>query len=403
MPLEAKVIQFPTVTGAKTARKLHATGLIRLHFRYVDPITGIQREKDVYGKTEQAAEKKKQAFLRQVEQGLQVTQQGMTVTAWADNWLKVYKKPSVGAQTYLSYVNDISHITAAIGQKPLKAITQQDIVKLMTTRSGLSASAIKKTFMTVSALMDAALSNRLITYNPCKGVSLPSGTSGTHRPLTNDEIRLVLAVADDGHRFALPILLMLFAGLRRGEAAGFHADSLGADIHINKSIVWQGNQAIISTPKTYAGTRSIPILPPLDHYLINLTGYAAKSQRDPDQPITLTAFERGYQSFMTACEVKLNGCTKRWRPDTHVWKTVNIRCHDLRHTFATLLYDANVDIKTAQRWLGHSDPAITMRIYTHLSNSKHETATENAQTYFNQFLSGGSPGGSISTITQNSQ
>jgi len=40
-----------------------------------------------------------------------------------------------------------------------------------------------------------------------------------------------------------------------------------------------------------------------------------------------------------------------------------------------MLYDAGVDVKTAQRWLGHTDPAITMRIYTHLSEEREQAAT----------------------------
>ena len=47
-----------------------------------------------------------------------------------------------------------------------------------------------------------------------------------------------------------------------------------------------------------------------------------------------------------------------------------IRFHDLCHTCATLLYEAGVDIKTIQYWLGHSSIRVTLDIYTEFSKAK---------------------------------
>ena len=44
----------------------------------------------------------------------------------------------------------------------------------------------------------------------------------------------------------------------------------------------------------------------------------------------------------------------------------------IRHTYATMLYDAGVDVLTAQRLLGHADVQTTMRVYTHLSAQKEQ-------------------------------
>ena len=50
--------------------------------------------------------------------------------------------------------------------------------------------------------------------------------------------------------------------------------------------------------------------------------------------------------------------------------------HMLRHTYATLLYDAGVDIKTAQRYLGHANVELTLSIYTHLTQYKEDKAMD---------------------------
>ena len=49
----------------------------------------------------------------------------------------------------------------------------------------------------------------------------------------------------------------------------------------------------------------------------------------------------------------------------------------LRHTYATLLYDAGVDVKTAQRYLGHANLELTLKVYTHLTKYKEGKSMEN--------------------------
>lgn len=399
MPQEARIIYFPTHIAKKEkkpGRRLHASGRVPIHFRYEDPITGAKRRKTVYGRTEAEAEKKKTAFLRQVEQGLRVNEHGKTVGQWADDWLRVYKKPHVSVRTYATYKSDIERIKDAMGHRTLKSVTQQDIVMLLATRAGLSASAIKKTAMTAKALFESAVDNRLIPYNPCRGATSPTGTSGTHRALTDREIMIISSVK--GHRFSLPVMLMLFAGLRRGEAAAFRAEDVHGDtISVSRSITWIGNTPHLDTPKTQAGIRTIPVFPPLKPLLKSFTGFATRAASGKDEPVTLQAFERGFESFLNACAEKLNGCQKRWQPEDHVWEPVSFRCHDLRHTFATMLYDADVDIKTAQRWLGHSDPAVTMRIYTHLSATREKQAKKAASKHLSKLARGGKIGGTRKT------
>jgi integrase len=43
-----------------------------------------------------------------------------------------------------------------------------------------------------------------------------------------------------------------------------------------------------------------------------------------------------------------------------------VTCHSLRHTCASLLFEAGRDVKQVSAWLGHADPAFTLRVYIHL-------------------------------------
>ena len=51
-----------------------------------------------------------------------------------------------------------------------------------------------------------------------------------------------------------------------------------------------------------------------------------------------------------------------------------------------MLYDAGVDVKTAQDFLGHADPSVTMNIYTHLSSQKKENAIHALQQHFSDVI-----------------
>ena len=62
--------------------------------------------------------------------------------------------------------------------------------------------------------------------------------------------------------------------------------------------------------------------------------------------------------------------------------------HDLRHTYATALYDAGVPVKAAQYFLGHADIRITLDLYTHLSRERESASRNQFVTYLDQWLDG---------------
>ena len=60
--------------------------------------------------------------------------------------------------------------------------------------------------------------------------------------------------------------------------------------------------------------------------------------------------------------------------------------HQLRHSYATMLYDADVDVKTAQKLLGHADFSVTMKIYTNLSTEKERAGIEKLNQHVTEHL-----------------
>ena len=65
--------------------------------------------------------------------------------------------------------------------------------------------------------------------------------------------------------------------------------------------------------------------------------------------------------------IKSNFVTQHFRLICDKNELKHIRFHNLRHSCATLLYNAGIDLKAIQEWLGHSNISTTMNIYAHLN------------------------------------
>lgn len=385
--VSSKVIEFPQQKKESAPRRTRRKdGLFQVHCRYKDA-AGVSHSKIFYGKTQTEANNKRKAFERDLAAGLKAEDKTL-FSAYADAWMKTYKS-DLRPGTKATYQHDVDLLKKALGEKKLKEITASDVQAWINTRAGLSASAIRKSAMTARAIFEAARQDRLILFNPCDRLALPTGTAGTHRALSAQE-RAFLTDHCQDHRFYYAAMLMLYAGLRRGEVMALRFDRdidlEAGEIRVTESahIGEEGTSFFIDSPKSAASVRTVPILPPLDTILASAPkeGLVLKSAKG--EFMTESAFSRCLESYQTQLEQELNGVSRRWATPEQLanWKPFPLRCHDLRHTFCTMLYDAGVDVKTAQLWMGHADVMVTMRIYTHLSQARQEQAVKAARSYF---------------------
>lgn len=94
-----------------------------------------------------------------------------------------------------------------------------------------------------------------------------------------------------------------------------------------------------------------------------------------------TAYNSAWNSYLHFLNIKAGGRDAS-RSNPKVQAIEEFTAHQLRHTYATMLYDAGVDIKSAQKFLGHSNIQVTLKIYTHLSEGKEQAAVD----ALNEFL-----------------
>jgi integrase len=73
------------------------------------------------------------------------------------------------------------------------------------------------------------------------------------------------------------------------------------------------------------------------------------------------------------------GLSDFWRELCSAAKVRQIRLHDARHSCASIMHAQGVPIAVISAWLGHADPAFTMRTYVHVQNDALKAAAATLQ------------------------
>ena len=252
----------------------------------------------------------------------------------------------------------------------LKPIQVQQYADHLLARK-FAAKTVKGRILVISLICKHAILHGYIENDPTVRVKLPSHMPKKKREAaTASEEDRILASADK--TFGTLALFLLMTGCRRGEACALTPNDVDTQkkcVKITKTVEWHGNRPYIKdTPKTDAGVREIPIPESLCQLISPLLSQKYLFPGADGNLIDGSAFTRGWD---------------RYREETGVTCTP----HQLRHSYATMLFDAGIDVKTAQRWLGHSDLKTTLDIYTHISESRIEKSTEQFTSFLEQKIS----------------
>jgi integrase len=259
--------------------------------------------------------------------------------------------------------------------KDLKPYHLQSIINQM-AKNDLSTSTMKKAKQTAVRILNIGVENDLVVRNVFSNVKVPTVEPHERRSLTEEERELVNRTWH-GHRMGHAVMIMMYCGLRRGELLALTWKDIDLEnkvLSVNKSVHMFKNQSQVKKPKSKAGTREIPI----PNILV-----AALRDFPRDCPLVCpdtkgemmsdTGYRRAWNSYRHYLNLQAGGRDAS-RTKAKVQAIENITAHMLRHTYASMLYEAGVDIKSAQRFLGHADIEMTLAVYTHLTKFKEDEA-----------------------------
>lgn len=333
----------------------------------------------------------------------------VTVRSYANEWLPLYKDGKVQLNTYNQYAILFEKLISVIGNQQMSSVTPDDVARVWKIFDGQSRSQIKKASYLYRRLFDSARESGYCRRNPFRSdvVTVPRGTSGSHRAITDEERHLIETV---GHRLRPAAMIMLYAGLRRGEVLALQYNHVSEnDITVHQAVTFAGADPEVKGTKNQSSMRTVPLLDPLRPLFFDESGRRLKEfgyvcPATDGSLCTETAWRRAWDSYISALETALNGEHKRWYHRTREWKlshpsewaeyeklrrtkpkqaeqyrlmgwrSVTIRPHDLRHSFCEWAITAGVGPKTLMNWMGHTDERMIMRIYDHVTAKREDAA-----------------------------
>lgn len=306
--------------------------------------------------TEDEALRARERYKQAEKEGMLAALEPITVSEYVHTWLPLHKA-NVSKASYNNYSAKLEHGLKVIGNLNLEDVKIDDVMRIWQQCGDLSGSTVKGIKSLFTEVFDSAIENDLCRKNPFRSPSArpPHLASGSHRALTSEEIKLV---ENTPHRFQVAAMVMLYAGLRRGEVAALTMDDIDLKdgvIHVTKQFIYEKGQPVLSHTKTASGVRDVPIFPPLRKFLENRIGIIMP-RRNGDFT-TESALSRGWDSYNKALTLAAG-------------HEVKIRMHDLRHTFCTMLRDAGVDMHQAMIWMGHANEKMIIHIYDHVGDER---------------------------------
>lgn len=273
---------------------------------------------------------------------------------YAQEWLKRKRKLKETTKVnYMKYLND--YILPVLGKKRVDQITVLNVQEMLDHYKHLSFKTLKDAKGVLSQIFRYAVSDELVKKNPCDSVDIeiPSDKKKVRKALPLAVYKEIIANMDklqlQDRRF---LALCMYTAMRRGEVLGLRWEDIeNGVIHVRRNVTHpQQNTPMITTPKTEAGVRNIPIVEPLEKMLspFEKTGFIVGGE----EPLSLSAYRAMWTRIKKA--ISMHGATP----------------HVLRHSYLTYAVGETTDYKTVQGISGHADLNTLLNIYAHPQQEK---------------------------------
>lgn len=372
---------------AKTRNKRRKDGRFQTKL-YLGIENGKAIYKYIYANTEKELNIKLEQERGKFGKGIDLLAQRDTFGEFAEKWLKI-KEAEVSGHRYYIYQCRVKNLSP-ISWLPIAKVRTMDIqYVIMDLSEQMSRATLKEVKSTARQILQMAVDNRIIDYNPADAVKLPKKaveSTTKRRALTAEEQSWI---ADTPHRMQTAAMIMMYAGLRRGEVVPLlwsDIDLEGGTIRVNKSMSRIKNDWVVKQgAKTDAGVRVVYIPDILINFLRSIERKSLIVCPDSKGKImSLSAWNSLWDSYLKTLNLKYgdfsgiivtgkNNEIKIFEKPKSIYAPIKVPMvipkitpHWLRHTYITAMYLAGVDVLTAKEQAGHADIHTTMEIYTHL-------------------------------------
>ncbi len=243
-----------------------------------------------------------------------------------------------------------------LGAEAIGSITRGDVVDMVEVIAGKSAWRAQDALKLTRMLLNRAMDDDVVTRNVAARVKVPAPKAARIRILEPDELVRVTASLPD--RYRAFVLVGAFCSLRWSELVALKADDIDLErqrIRIDEKLVESSDGAFMwGPPKTAGSLRSVDfpplVLGPLRDHLEAFppTGEGLVFYSEARTPIRRRSFRRVWERACAGAGVDA------------------VRAGWLRHSGASLAYQATHDLKAVASRLGHTSTRMVDSVYVKL-------------------------------------
>jgi len=272
------------------------------------------------------------------------------------------------------------HILPTIGARQISKIKKPELQTLVTTwtSQGLKPRTIKRQVAVMKAVFQRAIDDDLIVKTPARALKYPAAEPVEHHPLSAQEVIKLLESITPFYRPM--IYIFLSTGLRWSELAGLQIKDAQLlqkppKLKIERGLHQTSKGIKIEAPKTPAGRRTISLTTTGAEVIAGHIATTGRTMAQNEQPMFVSpnGHTLNYSNFRN----------RVWKPALKQCGLEHIDIHDLRRTTATVLVAQQIDAKTIQEIMGHSDIRTTFNLYASSTPQGHQKATEALGAYLN--------------------
>ncbi|GAA1733531.1 tyrosine-type recombinase/integrase [Microbacterium paludicola] len=296
----------------------------------------------------------------------------VTVGSLGEDWIIAHSvtiKPSTAHSEESAWR---VHVEPKWGSRKIGTIRHTEVTRWVAELSKTrSATTVKRAHGLLAAILDSAVRDRRIAFNPAREVKTPRKRKKAKPYLNHEQVERLA----DASKYPDFVRFLAYTGLRWGEATGLkvvHVDRKRRRLWVEENAVKVNGHVQVGSPKPHEN-RSVPYPAFLDAALAR----ACKGKTADD--LLWPAELGGYLSqgnavsgwFASAVkrvrreEVEANAAAEERGEDASPVMP-RVTPHDLRHTAASLAVSAGANVKAVQRMLGHASASMTLDVYTDL-------------------------------------
>lgn len=306
-------------------------------------------------------------------------------------WLYNVKGKEIKSTTVVRYESTIKwHIMpypfSKIKVKDITILNLQNFINLLADGENTSINTVKNTLILIKNFLDYTIVLGIFPNNPADYVKVPKKekveNTGKYRIFSADEQKLIINNLDLEDPVEQMLYIDFFTGLRRNEIRGLRwknysdgtltiAQQLVRSYNFEKDGSRTINKNSTQDLKTESSFRTIVLPKMADNLLRKMKIDSYEKHLRLGTPFTDDAFIFSDEYLKPIEEKRAN------RRIQAICRKIGIEprpLHSIRHSYATRLFEADVDIKTVQKLMGHFDYRTTLNIYVHVMDEEKEKA-----------------------------